>query len=373
MRFITFALLLLQAATPAQQKRVGWIPNPRPSGGWVADPSHHLKPATIDSLNALASALERETTDEIAIVVVDSTSGLEPEDFALAVHRAWGVGKASRDNGVVVLWVPAQRALQVSVGYGLEGRLIDGRVGRIRDEQFFPAFKAKEFDRGMLDGVAALVAAAREEGTPIERFKPGAAHSTPTHERSSGLFAVLGSIVAGLLALLGILIWVKTSGHRRHHRCPKCRTRMRYIEDPSERLPLLDAGQRLEERLGSVHHDLWICPSCGTRDSDQHVRWGGIEPCPKCKYRTVTKETTQIVTATTQHQGREKITWRCENCDYTKEQEVITPKVVESNDSSSFGGTSFGGGGSSGGSSGGGGGGSFGGGSAGGGGAGGRY
>lgn len=372
MRCITFALLLLQAATPAQQKRVGWIPNPRPSGGWVADPSHHLEPATIDSLNALASALERETTDEIAIVVVDSTSGLEPEDFALAVHRAWGVGKASRDNGVVVLWVPAQRALQVSVGYGLEGRLIDGRVGRIRDEQFFPAFKAKEFDRGMLDGVAALVAAAREEGTPIERFKPGENGAAHPAQRKSIIGRLIAALIAIPLALLGILFWVKPVRHRRHHPCAKCTARLRYIDDPDERLPLLDAGQRVEERLGSVHHDFWLCPSCGTRDSDAHVKSQAIEPCPECKYRAVQKTTTVTVHATTRHTGEEKVTWQCANCDYSKKQLIITPKVVESNDSSSFGGTSFGGGGSSGGSSGGGGG-SFGGGSAGGGGAGGRY
>lgn len=371
MRFITLAILLLQAATPAQQKRVAWIPNPRTTGGWVADPAHHLKRSTIDSLNALASALERETSDEIAIVVVDSTSGLEPADFALAVHRTWGVGKASRDNGVVVLWVPAQRALQVSVGYGLEGRLIDGRVGRIRDEQFFPAFKANEFDRGMLAGVGALVAAAREEGTPIERFRPARQYSTASNGHPWSIAGVIGSIVAALLALLAALIWGRTVGHRRHHRCPKCSARMRYLDDPSERLPLLDVGQRAEERLGSVLHDFWICPSCGAHDSDEHVRSQLIEPCPKCKYRTVTKETTKLVAATTQDEGRERMRWQCANCDYSKEQEAIIPKVVESSDGASFSDSSFGGGGSSGG--GGGGGDSFGGGSAGGGGAGGHY
>lgn len=327
MRLLTFALLLLQAATPAPQKRVAWIPNPRTSGGWVADPAHHLKRATIDSLNALASALERKTSDEIAIVVVDSTSGLEPADFALAVHRAWGVGKASRDNGVVVLWVPAQRALQVSVGYGLEGRLIDGRVGRIRDEQFFPAFKANEFDRGMLDGVGALVAAAREEGTPIERFKPAIEYPTASSGHWLAFAGVIGSTIAALVALLAALIWGKTAGHRRHHRCPKCGARMRYIDAQAERLPLLDAGQRLEERIGSVLHDFWTCPSCGAHDSDMHVESPLIEPCPRCKYRTVTKETTKLVAATTQDEGRERVRWQCANCDYSKEQEVIIPML----------------------------------------------
>ena len=45
-------------------------------------------------------------------MVVDSTSGLEPFDFALAIHRGWAVGKRGKDNGVVFLWVPTQRAVQ---------------------------------------------------------------------------------------------------------------------------------------------------------------------------------------------------------------------------------------------------------------------
>ena len=232
MRILTIALLALQAATAAQQKRVEWVPNPRPSGGWVADPSHHLKPATIDSLNAMASALERETSDEIAIVIVDSTKGLAPADFALALHRAWGVGKGTRDNGVVVLWVPPQRDLYVSVGYGLEGRLIDGRVGRIRDEQFFPAFRANQFDRGMLDGVRALIAAAREEGVPIDRIKQPA--ERPGREKPSAgrVFTIVGSVIAAVLAFLGLFVGIGALRHRRLHHCPKCHARMRYISRP---------------------------------------------------------------------------------------------------------------------------------------------
>ena len=372
MRILPLVLLLVQAATAAQQKRVEWVPNPRTSGGWVADPSHHLKRATIDSLNAMASALERETSDEMAIVVVDSTKGLEPEDFALAIHRAWGVGKGTRDNGAVVLWVPPQRALYVSVGYGLEGRLIDGRVGRIRDEQFFPAFKANEFDRGMLDGVAALVAAAREEGVPIDRIKAPAERSSDAKPSAGRVFAIAGSVIAAVLAFLALFVGINVTRHRRFHHCPKCRARMRYITDPAERLPLLDTGQRIEDRLGSVHRDFWICPKCGTRDSDEHLHGGAITLCPKCNYRTVKKTRTTVRAATTRHNGEDLLAWRCANCDWSREESVVTPRITEDSGGSGFVGGG-GGGGGGGGSSGGGGGGSFGGGSAGGGGAGGHY
>ncbi|MEI8259696.1 MAG: TPM domain-containing protein, partial [Deltaproteobacteria bacterium] len=157
------AAVALQA-TPAQIQRIGWVPNPRTTGGgWVADPSRHLAPATVATLNQEIAALEQATGVEIAVVVVDSTSGLTPFDFALAIHRGWGVGKSGRDNGVVFLWVPTERAVQISVGYGLEGVLPDRRTGRIRDTDVFPAFRRNAFDEGVLAGVRALAAAAREE------------------------------------------------------------------------------------------------------------------------------------------------------------------------------------------------------------------
>jgi len=108
MTTLVLAALALLQITPAQAERLRWVPNPRTSNGtWVADPSHHLKPATVDSLNALIGALSRETGTEIAVVAIDSTSGFEPFDVALALHRMWGVGQKGRDNGIVigiVLW-----------------------------------------------------------------------------------------------------------------------------------------------------------------------------------------------------------------------------------------------------------------------------
>ena len=159
---ILLGLLAILQITPAQAEKLRWVPNPRVANStWVSDPSRHLRPATVDSLNAMISALSRETGAEIAVVAIDSTSGYEPFDVALALHRQWGVGQRGRDNGVVLLWVPTQRAVQISVGYGLEGVLPDARAGRIRDQAIFPAFKRGDFDAGMLRGVAEIAKVVR--------------------------------------------------------------------------------------------------------------------------------------------------------------------------------------------------------------------
>src|SRR5262245_53529040 len=99
MNVLLMAVVAALQITPAQAERLKWVPNPRVANAtWVSDPSRHLSAQTVDSLNSLISALSRETGTEIAVVAIDSTSGFEPFDVALALHRMWGVGQRGRDN-----------------------------------------------------------------------------------------------------------------------------------------------------------------------------------------------------------------------------------------------------------------------------------
>lgn len=367
------AVIALLQITPAQAERLRWVPNPRvTNGSWVADPSHHLKPATVDSLNSLLSTLSRETGTEIAVVAIDSTSGFEPFDVALALHRMWGVGQKGRDNGIIVLWVPTQRAVQVSVGYGLEGVLPDSRVGRVRDQTIFPAFKRSEFDAGMLAGVEAIATIAREEknarGSTMSTTNPPPNESAVVESqdetspvRRKGL--LFGGIGAGLAGLAGGAAGVARYRRRRPRRCPNGHGKMVRLDEQADDAHL-DSGQQLEERLQSVDYDVWICPTCQQTLVVPHNAWfSRYSKCKSCNRRTLETKTRTLVRATTSHGGTEEVTERCRNCAWTRTYTRSTPRIQTSSGSS--GGSSGGGGG--------GGGGSFGGGSAGGGGAGGHY
>ena len=363
--------IALQAA-PAQEQRIAWVPNPRRANGtWVADPSHHLAAATTAALNAQIDSLERATGVEIAVVVVDSTSGLSPFDFALALHRGWGVGKSGRDNGIVFLWVPAQRAVQISVGYGLEGVLPDRRAGRIRDEDIIPAFRRGAFDEGVLAGVRALAAAAREEADPRRSLTPRAVGGEPAADQSGGgatpgqwLLGILGALGAGIAATIGLVRWRR----RRPRPCPKCRTPMTRLDEQADD-EFLDKAQRAEEKVRSVDYDVFLCPKCRRTLTLPHRRFfSTYASCPQCGAITLNSTSKHL------HGNTYRVTVKCAACGFG-----FSDDVQHSSSSSSSGGSSSsssgggGGGSSSGGGGGGGGGGSFGGGSAGGGGAGGRY
>ncbi|TMG80661.1 MAG: TPM domain-containing protein, partial [Betaproteobacteria bacterium] len=263
---LAVALLLFTQTNP----RLGWVPNPRrEGGGWVADPAHHLKPETVAQINAQLTTLERETTAEIAVVVLDSLSGLTPHDAAFRLHRNWGVGKANRDNGIVLLWSPALRQIYVSVGYGLEGVLPDARVGRIERDSILPLFRAQQFDAGVLAGVRALATAAREE----KYTGPSRVQSArPARETASGgglpigfwLLALFGVIAAGT----GIRLWWRY--HPR--RCPNGHGWMRRLNETEDDLIIGREGA-LEERLGSVDYDVWLCDTCQARVVSVHRKW----------------------------------------------------------------------------------------------------
>jgi uncharacterized protein len=266
--------------------------------------------------------------------------------------------------------VPPQRAVHISVGYGLEGVLPDARVGRIRDQLIFPAFKRDAFDQGVLDGVRALAAAAREE----PGFRQGvaaraqAARGSGRRGRSGAggwLFGLFGALGAAGAAVAGGLWYRRT----RPRPCPNGHGAMRRVsEEEDDRY--LDDAQRLEERLGSIDYDVWVCPQCEhTLVVPRRKLFSSYQTCPQCKHRTVEVRKRTLREPTTRIHGIELVNERCKNCGWSKESERSIPRLTESSGSSSSGGSGFGGGGRGGG----GGGSSFGGGSAGGGGAGGRY
>lgn len=346
-RVLSTVCLALLVAANAGGESLASIPNPRVQNGtWVTDTSATLDPKTIALLNDRAAAFERDTSGEIAIVVIRSLDGLTIEDAAVKLFEMWGIGKKSHDNGLLFLWSTGDRRLRVEVGYGFEGALPDGKVGAILDQYVIPRFKANQYDQGLLDGVDALIAAARNQ--PLALASP----STSSYDDVSGgwpmWLKVLGLTPFGLASLAGFRRW------RRLHprRCPQCQTRMTRLDETSDDAQL-SKGQLAEENIGSVDYDVWQCPSCGHHLTLRYAKWlSPYENCPQCHNRTLQSTTETIVSATTSHAGSARVTQTCGFCTYTTTFTKTLPRLSESSSSSSSGGGSSGssfGGGSSGG------------------------
>jgi uncharacterized protein len=329
------------------------IPNPRVENGtWVTDMAGALRADTVSRLNDTISAFERTTGTEMAVVVIRSLDGASIEEAAADLFAMWGIGKKDRDNGLLLLWSTGDRRVRVEVGYGLEGVLPDGKVGTILDSYVIPRFKAGEFDDGIVAGVDALLAAARNEDVPL----PAAA--TESYEGDSDgsvpfWLPFVGSIPVGIGSFIGFRKWRR---HRRRH-CPQCHTRMLLVPD-SEDDALLQEGQVAEERIGSVDYDVWSCPACSHHFTLRYPKWvSEYQKCPQCSNRTQSSKEHVITAATTSSSGSARVVEQCAFCSFTREYTKVLPQISESSSSSSssggssssssFGGGSSGGGGAS--------------------------
>lgn len=136
--------------------RLAAVPNPRPQGSWVSDPSGLITERKSD-IDAAISALERESSAEIAVVVLPSIGSYVPKDFAVALFARWGIGKKGKDNGVLVLHILDQRRVEIETGYGIEGILPDVKCRWIIDDVMRPYFKRNQFADGHLEIVRAIV------------------------------------------------------------------------------------------------------------------------------------------------------------------------------------------------------------------------
>ncbi|MBI2258755.1 MAG: TPM domain-containing protein [Flavobacteriia bacterium] len=120
---------------------------------------------------------EKETSNEITVVIVDDLKGYEPWDFATEIGHQWKVGKEKEDNGIVFLIKPTgdagQRKVFIGVGRGLEGAIPDLTANRIVENEVIPNFKNGDFYQGIDQGITVLMQLAKGEINKKDYAKKG--------------------------------------------------------------------------------------------------------------------------------------------------------------------------------------------------------
>lgn len=197
--------------------------------GRVVDQARLLSPEAETALTAKLEALERDTSDQLVVVTVDSLQDREIEEYGYQLGRAWGIGQADDDNGVLLIVAPEERKVRLEVGYGLEPVLTDALSALIIHNEILPAFREGYFERGILQGVDAIEAQLRLD--PAEAQARAAAAVAPKANAPIGpmimiaiIFFLLFTSVIGGLARGGrgrrgsgvgpILIWAASEAMR---------------------------------------------------------------------------------------------------------------------------------------------------------------
>ena len=159
-------------------------PLPRKPTGYCADAAGVLKPSTVRRLDETLRRFEEQTSNQILVAIYPQLpAGAALQDYTFRIAQSWGVGQKGRNNGAVLFVFTGARRAFIQVGYGLEGALPDVLCKRIIEGEIVPAFRAGDYDTGVLRGVDAMLKATRGEyvgrGPRKARGKSGEGFSWP--------------------------------------------------------------------------------------------------------------------------------------------------------------------------------------------------
>ena len=141
--------------------------------GRVTDNAQILSDETRKAVTANLKAHEEKTTNQIAVLTVPTLDGVSIEEYAVTVFNTWKLGQKGKDNGVLLIVAPKDRKMRIEVGYGLEGTMTDGIAGSIIRNAITPFFKNNDYDRGIDEGVRAIINVLEGGQAPAETAKSG--------------------------------------------------------------------------------------------------------------------------------------------------------------------------------------------------------
>jgi uncharacterized protein len=126
-----------------------FTPPPAPVGH-VNDLTHHLSAADQQYLDDKLARYEQGTTNQIAVLVLDTLGEDTIEDAAFTTFQAWKLGQKGKDNGVLMMLVTGDRRTRIETGKGVGGDLTDLQTNDILKRRVGPRLAAGDL-RGAID------------------------------------------------------------------------------------------------------------------------------------------------------------------------------------------------------------------------------
>lgn len=191
---------------------------PRPDGP-VYDGAGILSPATVAQLDRQLRAYNAETGRAIIVATVPSLGGANIETYATTLYTdKWGIGGKERDAGLLLLIAPSERKMRIEVGYGLHGYFGGIMAGRVINDVIAPRFKEGNFDAGVTDGVAAILAHLAKAPEDAVAIEEAAQAAQAQKSRSDGGFPIGVVIWLAFMFFFFLLPILAASGRRRKYR-----------------------------------------------------------------------------------------------------------------------------------------------------------
>lgn len=148
-----FALLLLLLPAPGRAEML-----PGYESLFVNDYADVIAPADERRLVETLRRLKAETGIEMTVLTIKSRKGYDHqgslESFATGIFNEWGIGDASRNDGILILVIPDDREMRIELGSGYP-RAFDRTARHVVDEFFLPSFRSGRLSQGIVEGTLA--------------------------------------------------------------------------------------------------------------------------------------------------------------------------------------------------------------------------
>jgi uncharacterized protein len=155
---LTFLFLIFSVAGLSYSQD---IPGPMSPPRLVNDFAGIFPSEQREDLEQMLLNYNDSTSTQIYVVTVNDLQGYAISDYAFKLGEKWGVGQKGKNNGAVILIKPkrgnSRGDVFIAVGYGLEEKLNDARIGRIIDTYMIPYFRTDDYYSGTKAAVYAMI------------------------------------------------------------------------------------------------------------------------------------------------------------------------------------------------------------------------
>lgn len=151
---------LVVACLPLLMAQDGDLFPPKPEPAvFVNDYANWLTPHEKSILESKLRAYYDSTSTQIVVMIRSDLGDYDKGSYAIELGNRWGIGKKSKNNGLVMLikTVPPDRGVFIATGYGTEARLPDGKCGEIIRTVIAPYFRSEQYYKGIDSGLDELI------------------------------------------------------------------------------------------------------------------------------------------------------------------------------------------------------------------------
>jgi uncharacterized protein len=167
--------------------------------GRIVDTANLINAADRATIESELVALEGTSTDQIAIVTVNSLEGYAIEDYGIGLARKWAIGQKDKDNGIVLIVAPKERKVRIEVGRRLEPMMTDTMSKLIIENAILSQFRRGDFSAGIRDGVRDIKAVLLGDAEEVKTRARGG--RTPEDDPTALIHMLI------VLAIFALIFW----------------------------------------------------------------------------------------------------------------------------------------------------------------------